>query len=535
MPVPPHDDVAHIAALTEPGRRWSRGWVAAALAIALVVAGLTSSVVLASTSGRATAATPKATTGVSAYWLVASDGGVFTFGGAGFYGSAGDIHLNRPVVGMAGTSDSHGYWLVASDGGIFTYGDAHFDGSTGAIALNRPVVGMTSTADGGGYWLVASDGGVFSFGDAHFYGSMGGRPLNQPIVGIASTPDGRGYWLVAADGGIFSFGDANFYGSTGSLHLNKPIVGMTASPNGGYWLTASDGGVFAFGAPFYGSLGSVPQSRPIVAITSTADGGGYWFTNNNGAVTAYGDADYWGSAPQVINKPVVGMAEADASGQFTGSPYPSGASGYDVSDFQCGGLPPSPHTIGIVQVVGESFGATNSCLQQEAEWAAGGLNLYIFLTYGTAATSGDAACNATASPISCNYGFNAALDAFQKASIPDVNTSVAWWLDVENPPPGFPAWSSTGANASLIEGAIDGLHFRGINSVGIYTSPLTWSGIAGSYQPKAPLWLAWYTGNPQQNCTTGYSYASANGNNLPSGGILITQYASNTYDDDYAC
>jgi hypothetical protein len=38
----------------------------------------------------------------SAYWLVASDGGIFTYGSAGFFGSAGSIHLNKPIVGMAG-------------------------------------------------------------------------------------------------------------------------------------------------------------------------------------------------------------------------------------------------------------------------------------------------------------------------------------------------------------------------------------------------------------------------------------------------
>ena len=40
--------------------------------------------------------------------------------------------LNKPIVGMAATPDGKGYWLVASDGGIFTYGDATFYGSTGA-------------------------------------------------------------------------------------------------------------------------------------------------------------------------------------------------------------------------------------------------------------------------------------------------------------------------------------------------------------------------------------------------------------------
>ena len=39
--------------------------------------------------------------------------------------------LNAPIVGMATTPDGGGYWLVASDGGVFTFGDAGFYGSTG--------------------------------------------------------------------------------------------------------------------------------------------------------------------------------------------------------------------------------------------------------------------------------------------------------------------------------------------------------------------------------------------------------------------
>ena len=86
---------------------------------------------------------------------------------------------------MAATPDGKGYWLVASDGGIFAFGDAAFYGSTGGIALNQPIVGMAATPDGKGYWLVASDGGIFAFGDAAFYGSTGGIHLNKPIVGIS--------------------------------------------------------------------------------------------------------------------------------------------------------------------------------------------------------------------------------------------------------------------------------------------------------------------------------------------------------------
>ncbi len=204
------------------------------------------------------------------YRFVASDGGVFDYGGAPFYGSTGSLTLNKPVVGMAGSPDGGGYWLVASDGGIFAYGDAPFYGSTGSLMLNKPIVGMASTPLGDGYWLVASDGGIFAYGDAKFYGSTGSLTLNKPIVGMATTPDGNGYWLVASDGGIFAYGDAAFYGSTGSLTLNKPIVGMASTPDGlGYWLVASDGGIFNFGSvPLVGSMGGQHLNAPIVDMAS---------------------------------------------------------------------------------------------------------------------------------------------------------------------------------------------------------------------------------------------------------------------------
>jgi hypothetical protein len=211
------------------------------------------------------------------YWIVATDGSVFTFGDAGFYGSLGGQHLNKPIVGMATTHDGRGYWLVASDGGIFTFGDARFYGSMGGQPLNQPVVGMAATPDGNGYWEVASDGGLFSFGDAGFYGSMGGQPLAKPIVGMAATPTGHGYLEVASDGGVFTFGDAHYYGSAAGTTI-APIVGISLTSDGnGYWLVAENGGLFDYGdARFFGSLGGQTLADPIVAMAATPDDGGYW-------------------------------------------------------------------------------------------------------------------------------------------------------------------------------------------------------------------------------------------------------------------
>jgi len=64
--------------------------------------------------------------------MVASDGGIFNFGDAGFFQSMGGKHLNAPIVGVAGTPDHQGYWEVASDGGVFAFGDAQFYGSMAA-------------------------------------------------------------------------------------------------------------------------------------------------------------------------------------------------------------------------------------------------------------------------------------------------------------------------------------------------------------------------------------------------------------------
>jgi hypothetical protein len=352
--------------------------------------------------------------------------------------------------------------------------------------------------------------------------------------------------LVAADGGIFAYGDAGFHGSTGAIHLNRPIVGMASTHDGGgYWFTGADGGVFAYGdAGFYGSLGGVPQPHPVVSLTVDRSGQGYWFTNSNGAVSAFGDATYWGSAPQVINQPVVGMAQAIGDGRFTGSSYPSGSFGYDISLYQCpsrgGTLPPAPHTLGIVQVEASGF-PVNPCLAQQAEWAGGGLNLYVYVNYGNAASSGDPACNSpsTADPSSCNYGFNAATQAFSDAQAAGINTQVAWWLDIENPS----AWSqSPASNAALVQGAIDGLRFAGINSVGIYASPGNWPQIVGNYQPAVPYWAADWGIDPTTTCSNIRSIWPG----LPTGPVQIVQYSSPSatlplggmslaYDDNYAC
>ena len=136
-----------------------------------------------------------------------------------------DRKLNGPVLDSVATPTGLGYYMVASDGGIFTFGDAAFSGSMGGQRLNAPVQSLVPDGDGAGYWLVASDGGIFSF-EAPFRGSLGSVRLNKPITGM--VPYGNGYLMVGEDGGIFNFSDRPFSGSLGDRPPAWPVVSVAA-------------------------------------------------------------------------------------------------------------------------------------------------------------------------------------------------------------------------------------------------------------------------------------------------------------------
>jgi hypothetical protein len=275
-------------------------------------------VLLVPISASATTTGPPSGLWSPSIWEVTAHGAVY---GPTFHGPISN--LDKPIVGMASAPGTDGYWLVAADGGVFSYGNAAFYGSAATFHLNQPIVGMASTPDGDGYWLVAADGGVFSFGNAAFYGSAAAFHLNQPIVGMASTPDGEGYWLVTADGGVFSFGDAAYSGSRAGQPLHAPIIGITPTANGaGYWLDGSDGGVFAFGnAGFFGANPGAPGTI-VGALMTTPDFQGYWLASTAEGCQAFGDAEPCITASSMSSPgatpytypPAVGAA-ADLSGE----------------------------------------------------------------------------------------------------------------------------------------------------------------------------------------------------------------------------
>lgn len=497
------------------------------------------------------------------YWLAAANGGVYAFGGAAHYGTRAGRPLDEPVVGMAATPTGDGYWLAARDGRIFNFGSAKFYGSIGGKHLTFPVVGMVGDPVTGGYWVVAADGGVFSF-HAPFLGSLPGTvqhsALAEQVVGMAATPTGHGYWLAASDGRIFSFGSAHSYGSLDVEHLDEPVVGMSATTTGhGYWLVTSDGRIFSFGAAarkFKGSFGGHVLSDPIVGMTAMFDDAGYWMTDAEGHVTAFGTARPFGSAAPDPPSPIVGIAVAKSTGSSTNidpptltapsstppsattstSPsssarYPAAARGYDISIYQCAELPGGAHRIGIVEVNDSGDINPNACFSTEVSWAGSGLNLYMFMIYGTSATA-EPGCTSAPVRTACDYGYIEAISNYDWASSEvGSRATVPWWLDVERA-----NWSkNTSANSSVLMGAIDALHRAGVASVGFYAN-FTWATLMGRYDPRDPLIVPWWQGPPPAyKCTHYRTHAASTGAFVPSGTIEIIQYTSGTYDDDYAC
>ena len=67
--------------------------------------------------------------------------------------------MNQPIVSMTATPGGHGYWLVASDGGVFSFGDAPFHGSIASVG--SAAIGLTVTKDG--YQIIDADSVGHSF------------------------------------------------------------------------------------------------------------------------------------------------------------------------------------------------------------------------------------------------------------------------------------------------------------------------------------------------------------------------------------
>ena len=138
--------------------------------------------------------------------------------------------LNQPVVGMAATRDGGGYWLVASDGGIFAFGDATFYGSMGGKPLNQPDRRHGRHPDGngllaGGVRRRASSPSAQRRSTARWAASRSTsrswawRP--RPTAGAT------GWWPPTA--GSSPSATPRSTARWAASHLNQPVVGMAAN------------------------------------------------------------------------------------------------------------------------------------------------------------------------------------------------------------------------------------------------------------------------------------------------------------------
>jgi hypothetical protein len=90
---------------------------------------------------------------------------------------------------MTPTPDGQGYWMLGSDGGIFTFGDAVYHGSLRSGPSATPVAAMAATPDGGGYWLLDPDAWNYSFANPPPLGTFPGSSTIVASVASQVEPD----------------------------------------------------------------------------------------------------------------------------------------------------------------------------------------------------------------------------------------------------------------------------------------------------------------------------------------------------------
>jgi hypothetical protein len=147
--------------------------------------------------------------------------------------------LNRPIIDARMSTTGAGYWLLAEDGGIFSFGDASFSGSVPEKLksewINEKIVSFAPDLDGTGYVIVAASGKAWWFEQTErkqladvLETAFGTRILNSPIAATMARQCG-GYLMVATDGGVFAtpMSDCAFNGSLGGSPPDTPIIALT--------------------------------------------------------------------------------------------------------------------------------------------------------------------------------------------------------------------------------------------------------------------------------------------------------------------
>ncbi|MDQ3107719.1 MAG: DUF4394 domain-containing protein [Actinomycetota bacterium] len=275
------------------------------------------------------------------------------------------------------TASNQGYYLVAADGGIFTYGDAVFLGSRGGAPLNKPIVGMRVTpnspvtapdftvdlrgskevpgpgdADGNGF-------GLFDFTDdeicfnlkvnsigtataAHIHEAPAGQA--GPVLVTLKAPDANGTSTACTDVDKAIIADIlddpqNYYVNIHNAEFPGGAVrGQLQGETGVAITEAGDAIVFDTENPeFTTTLFKLPASIPAAAVVG-AD-------FRPATDEAYLLLQLSGTMVQVVK------AKADGTGEPVGGPITltSAASAFGF-DFN-----PVPDRIRVITNAGENF------------------------------------------------------------------------------------------------------------------------------------------------------------------------------------
>jgi len=169
-------------------------------------------------------------------------------------GSHGDqirslARVALPIVAGARTPSHKGLWLAGSDGGIFSFGDARFYGSTGAIRLNKPIVAMHPRRRAAGTGSAPRRRDLRVRRRALLTDRRANIRLNKRSWRWRRHRRARATGSAPATAGSSRTASA-LLRIDRHIRLNKPIVGDGVDTVGqGLLLCASDGGIFNYGAP----------------------------------------------------------------------------------------------------------------------------------------------------------------------------------------------------------------------------------------------------------------------------------------------
>ena len=170
---------------------------------------------------------------------------------------------HEPDRRHGGRPDGGGYWEVASDGGIFAFGDAGFHGSRAAATSTTPIVGMASDADGRrllGGRLRRRD---LRLRRRRLRGLRGRSAPGRPDRGHGGRSEAAATGRSPLTVGSSPSATPRSWASTGSQP--QPADRRDGVAGSGCRLSevASDGGIFSLGdAPFHGSVPELPPPGP---------------------------------------------------------------------------------------------------------------------------------------------------------------------------------------------------------------------------------------------------------------------------------